>query len=115
MAVTTTLTNVAPAENGTIKISVSFTDEDGSAATPKTLTKTLTDSAGTIMNSIDGVAVSSLSSSMVFMLSGDDLGIPDSTKLRRNFLLKGTYDSSNGTDLAIVVEVVFNIKDMVGI
>jgi len=113
MAVTTTL-NEIPAEGGTIVITVAFTDEDGSAEIPKTLTKTLTNSSGTVINGMDATACTGLAASMVFVLSGADLALADNDRVR-HFLLEGTYDSTNGTDLPIKVEAVFSVQNLIGI
>lgn len=113
---TYTILSTQPVEKGTIVITVTFTDETGAAVTPKTLTKTLTDSSGAVMNSISDVEVTvGLASTMVFVLTGDDLQIGSDRNPKRHFTLKTTYDSTNGTDLTLNVPIIFEIYNAVGI
>ena len=86
-------------EKGTYVVSAAFTDEDGSAETPKTLTWTLTDENGTVVNSRLDVAVSSPTSSEDIGLSGDDLSLDVGVGIYRVVLLEWTYDSDLGSDL----------------
>ena len=116
MTTVVTKLNVSPGEEGTIKITASFVDEDGTEATPKTLTKTLVDAAGSVMNELDNVAVESgLASEMTFILSGDDLEIVSSSKTKRWFIIRWTYDSDNGTDLNGIDACTFDIINILSI
>jgi len=111
MAVKTRL-STKPGERGTIVISVSFLDENNIAVIPKTLSKKLTDSFGNII--VDTIAINSgLASTMNFVWTGDQLAITGSD-LERHFLLKGTYDSSNGPDLNFSLCIEFEIENFVG-
>ena len=104
---------VTPVEKGTLKVTAVFTDEDENSVAPKTLTWTLTDSSGTVINEREDVAVSSPSATQVIMLTGDDLQIPTGGNTARHFYLEGTYDSDNGFDLNIRALAIFTIEDFV--
>ena len=86
-------------EKGTYVVSAAFTDEDGNAETPKTLTWTLTDENGTVINSRLDVSVSSPTSSEDIVLSGDDLSLDVGIGIYRVVLFEWTYDSDLGNDL----------------
>lgn len=105
-------------ENGTYVVNIQPTDEDGDAVTPKTLTWTLTDEDGSVINSRQDVTISSLSTSMDVILSGADLAIQagetDPVVLRK-FAIKGTYDSSLGNDLPLTDEATIGINNLAAI
>lgn len=98
------LTTIAK-EKSTFIVTVTFTDEDGAAVAPKTLTWSLTDASNNIINSREDVAVSSPAASNKIVLSGDDLqiqSIEDSESyVRRRFVVEATYDSDAGNDLPV--------------
>ena len=113
MAVYTKI-DTQPAERGTVVITAVFKDENGNLATPKTLFKKLTDSSGNVMNGINTEIETALSSTITFVLTGDDLAI-NGTDITRHFLLTGTYDSSAGEDLYLQSELIFDLRNMVGL
>lgn len=110
MAVFTKLTTDAP-EKGTFPVDLAFTDENGDAVSPDTLTWTLTDMDGTVINSREDVAVSSPSSSETITLSGDDLALSseDSEYEERMLIIKGTYTSDLGSGLPLRGGVIFSV------
>lgn len=61
--------------------------------TPTTMTWTLTDEDGTVINSRSAVSVSSPSTTNTITLTGDDLALSDVKKTRRIFTVTGTYNS----------------------
>ena len=103
---------VSPHEEGTLVISMTFNDESKALVTPKTLTWTLTDEAGAVINSREDVAVTSLDTTVHVALTGDDLAIIAGVGLLRIFTIKGTYDSTYGVGLALRDVVKFNIIDL---
>lgn len=105
----TTITTQA-IERSTFAVTASFTDDAGDAVTPNSgLTWTLTDIVGTVVNSREGVSIAS-SSSVTIALTGADLAISDSFRDNRRLLtIQGTYNSSLGSNLAIVDWVEFSI------
>lgn len=106
----TVLPTVA-AEEGTYVISLTFKDEDGTALTPTTLTWTLTDEDGTVVNSRSGVAAS-VAATINIVLSGDDLALSDAKKRRRCVSVSGTYTSTYGAALPLKDEIWFTIRDL---
>ena len=103
-------------EKGTFVITCAFTDEDDSAVTPTTLTWTLTNTSGTVINSRQDVAVSSPSSSEDITLQGDDLQILSATDNGRRVLtVEGTYDSGELTDLPIKESCYFTVDNLVAV
>lgn len=111
----TTLTTKAT-EESTYVITAAFTDEDGSAVTPKDGTVwSLYDRGGNVINSRQDVAIVA-ATSVDIVLSGDDLqitGVSDDGV--RKLTIEGTYDSSLGSDLPLNDECTFSIEDLVGV
>lgn len=102
-------------ERSTYAISVTFKDDTGATVTPNagTVTWTLTDSLGTVVNSRDNVAIAS-ASTVVIVLSGLDLAIGGALHQReRRLLIQAEYDSDLGADLPLTEEIVFSIEDFV--
>ena len=110
----TTLT-CEPVEKGTMVITVAFKDETGAAVIPTALTKTLTDSAGRVINSINGTVVAGLASTMTFVLTGDDLAVESDLYRTRHFTLRATYNSTNGIGLTLNVPIIFDVYNAIGI
>lgn len=100
-------------EQSTYIITASFTDEDGSDVTPKTLTWTLTDEAGNVINSRQDVALTP-NTSVEIVLSGDDL-VVSTYGTKRIVTVEGTYDSDAGTDLPLRDQVRFTIDNLVAV
>ena len=102
-------------EKGTCIITCAFATDDGTAVTPKTLKWTLVDNLGNVINEREQVEVSSLSTSIDIVLSGDDLSATGSenTKYFKRFLIvEATYNSTSGSDLPLKDEVLFQIKNL---
>lgn len=108
----TTITTQIPNEKATAVIVVAFTDEDGAAMTPETLTWTLTDLNGNIIHGRDAESITP-NTSVDIILSGDDLAIPNHSLLKRIITIEGTYNSSYGTGLPLKDQVIFTINDLV--
>lgn len=87
-------------EKGTYNISHSFSDENGDAVVPNTITWSLCKPDGTIVNSRLDVAIGSPASSIDITLQGDDLAILNGkSEEKRVVVLEWTYNSSLGIDL----------------
>jgi hypothetical protein len=112
MAVRTNVSNAIP-EEGSIGFTVSFTDENGDALVPDSLTWTLTDERGAVMNSREDVSMS-VDSSVTIVLSGDDLAIGDNGT-RRVLTLEYVYTSDLGASLPDKHEVAFTITDLIAV
>lgn len=111
----TTLT-INAAEESTFVVNVAFTDEDSTAVTPTAATWTLTDCDGSIINSREDVTVSSLSSAIDIVLSGDDLALQSgSDNGSRILLIEATYDSTLASGLPLKDQAEFFIADLVAV
>lgn len=97
-------------ENGTYVVTASFTDETGSAVTPTTLTWTLTDEHGNVINSRQDVSVATPGASNTIVLSGLDLDVKGDEDEARIMTFEGTYSSTNGTGLPLADWVKFVIE-----
>jgi len=105
-----TLETQAP-EEGSYVIALTFKDEAGTALVPATLTWTLTDDAGTVINSRTAVSTTPAATTNL-VLYGNDLTVTDTKKRRRIVTLNGTYNSTYGTGLPLTEEIRFSIRDM---
>ena len=103
----------AATEGSTYEIVVALTDETGAAITPSTLTWSLRDDIGTIVNSRDGV-VATCSTSISIVLGADDL-VYGENSTKRFVTYEGTYSSSLGSGLPIVAEDWFEIENVTGL
>ena len=113
----TILTTVAK-EEGTYMITCAFTDEDGDAVAPDSITWTLSDSNGSIINSREDVAVGSPASSVDIVLSGDDLAIQageTASTVTRRITIEAVYDSDAGSDLPLKDEAVFPLENLLNV
>lgn len=99
-------------EKSTYIITVSFFDEAEAAEDVKTMTWTLTDTLGNIINSRDQVEVVNPSSVEAVVLSGNDLAIiGDGGDEKRLFTVEATYDSDLGNDLPLNGVASFTVID----
>jgi hypothetical protein len=106
--------SVKPTEEGTYVVGFSITDENGDATVPTSLVWTLMGRDEAVINEREDVPVSPLVSSGSIVLSGDDLAIIDGYTIRY-FLMKGTYDSTLGSDLPINEAASFEIENLPGV
>lgn len=98
-------------EEGAYSIALTFKDESGTALIPTTLTWTLTDEEGTVINSRSAVSLTPAATTNVVMY-GADLSVTDTKKRRRIVTINGTYTSTYGTGLPLTEEIRFSIRDM---
>jgi len=110
------LTTIA-SEESTFAVAAAFTDDADAAVVPDTLTWTLSDLSGTIINSRDQVSVVSPASTTTIVLSGADLALQagESGKVKRRLTVEGTYTSSLGAGLPLTAECEFLIEDLVNV
>lgn len=112
MTVSSNLT-VMPAEKGTAKATVTFTDETGASVTPTAVTWTLTDTSGNVINSrLDVTATPG--ATVTFALSGNDLAVTGND-VRRVLLVEWTYNSTLGTGLPGKAQAFFSVEQLVGV
>jgi hypothetical protein len=71
------------AQGSTPQITCGFVDQDGAAVTPTTVTLTLRDADGEIINGRDHVDITSsvTAGTLTFRLSPDDTAVPDGARL----------------------------------
>jgi hypothetical protein len=106
---------VAAGENSTYVVRLTFTDEDGAAETPATITWTLTDRAGTVVNSRLDVAVAAPASTVDIVLSGNDLALAGYSGMRRILTVEATYSSALGASLPLRAECWFHIEPLAAV
>jgi hypothetical protein len=102
-------------EKGTFPITVNFADKLGATITPNAGLKWgLTDSRGTVINSRSNVSLTP-ASSVNIVLHGADLDINDASYYGadRYVTITGTYDSSYGAGLELVVQIKFSIAKVI--
>lgn len=101
---------IKAADKSTYVINLAFEDEDGNAVIPDSIAWTLTDDAGTVINSRTSVAVAVPAASVDIVLSGNDLKYSDGR--HRVLTVQAVYDSNLGSDLPLKDEVKFEIADL---
>jgi len=108
-----TVLNTVATNESTYVLTCTFTDADGTAVTPNSLTWSLTDGSGNIINSREDVSVTP-SSEISVVLSDDDLSLEDG--LSRVFTIDGNYNSLEyGNSLPIRDQANFKIDSWVDI
>lgn len=110
----TTIVDQIVEEEDTCHLQVSFFDESTPpvAITPTSLTWTLTDRNGAVIN--DRSAVSITPNETVYVtLSGDDLALQTGEvgKVMRCLLISGTYNSDRGNNLTLNKEIRFYVEN----
>ena len=99
-------------EGSSYKVTATFYDESGNAVAPDTMTWTLTDEDGSVVNAREDVAVTDnpLTSSMSILLQGDDLVVDGNDPVKRIVTFEGTYTSADfGAGLPLIDESVFTL------
>jgi hypothetical protein len=110
----TQLTETAT-EGSTFAVQVAFTNEDGDAVTPSAITWTLTDLAGTVVNSRSDVSVGSPASTINIVLSGNDLLLTGYVGEVRVLTVEATYTSALGSGLPLKEAARFMIEPLVAV
>jgi hypothetical protein len=106
----TTLTTKA-VEKSTYIISCAFKDAAGDAVVPDSITWTLTDENGNVVNDREDVAPTP-AESIDIVLSGDDLAVLANTSDLRIVTIEWVYDSTEGNNLPGKDEARFRIVDL---
>lgn len=99
-------------EQSTYVVVASFTDEDGNAVVPNTVTWSLTSPTGTIINSRENVSATP-AATVNIVLKGNDLLVADG--LSRLLTITAAYDSSLGTGLPLIESCIFHLENLVAI
>lgn len=107
-----TLTTYA-VEKSTFAVSVAFTDENGDAAVPSSVTWTLCDDSGTVINSLQDQSETP-ASSLTIVLSGDDLQLSDqSNDYELRYLeVSAVINSDLGADLPVKDRAEFKVINL---
>lgn len=103
----------AAVEESTAVVTVAFTDETGVAVVPTTITWSLRDENGSIINSRSAVSASP-ASSINIVLSGNDL-IYNIKQTKRFLTVYATYTSTYGTGLPLNLEYEIPITPLEGV
>jgi len=94
----------------TFIIEGAFTDQDGAVITPTSLTWSLTDNWGNIINLRDSVVIDPPTDTFTVVLSGDDLD--QEVSPNRIFIVEAVYTSiTYGAGLPIKQQASFTIDD----
>lgn len=96
-------------ETSTYVVNAAFTDEDGDAVVPNTVSWALYDRLGNVINS-HSAETETPATAVDIVLSGDDLDYE--AGIHRILQVWGTYDSTLGTDLPYADEVRFSLDDL---
>lgn len=102
-------------ERSTIGIPFTFKDDANATVTPTAATWSLLTRGGAVVNSRQDVAISPLAGTVTIVLTGADLALPDPADDIRLITVEWTYNSSLGTNLAGVDELVLTIDPVTGV
>ena len=105
-------------EEATYIITVDFEDEDGDPVVPTSITWTLTDSSGTVINDREDEVVAVPAPSIDIVLSGNDLVVQSgetASKVSRRLLIEAVVDTDAGSNLPIKDEVIFVIENLLAV
>lgn len=103
-------------EESTFKITCAWKNAAGTAVTPDSATWTLTDEAGTVINSRTAVSIASMATTNDIVLSGNDLAIQSATDNgKRIVTILAIYDSDEGTNLPLKDEYYFTIENLLNV
>ena len=103
----------AAADGSTYIVTAAFTDEADAAVVPDSITWTLTDADGTVVNSREAVAVVTPAASYDIVLAGADLLY--STAATRVLTVEATYTSDAGAGLPLKAACRFVVEDLVAV
>ena len=99
-------------EEGTFVIQATFADEDDAGVVCDTLTWTLSDMDGNVLNGRSEVAITPSATTETIVLFGTDLSMVASQTNERLLTLHWTYSSSYGTNLPANEQATFMIDDL---
>jgi len=112
-----TILKLTAIEKSTFVVVVAFKDEDGGDVTPNagTVTWTLTDAIGNVINGKENQAIDS-ANPLNIVLTGNDLLIQASEtvdEVERRLIVSCKYDSDLGNDLPLKDSCGFRLRDVV--
>jgi hypothetical protein len=101
-------------EESSYFVTASFEDEDGDATTPDSITYSLTDEYGTVINSLEDEVVTP-ASSITIVLTGDDLSIQSSERKKematRLVTIVAQYDSQLQNNISLTGVAIFPLRN----
>jgi hypothetical protein len=105
---------VEAVEKSTYVITLAFANKAGTPVTPDSATWTLTDGAGTVINSRSAVVIAPLAASVDVVLSGLDLamGVTETSYGNRLLTVQAVYSSTEGNSLPLKEEYQFMIRGL---
>jgi len=101
-------------EKSTYIITAAFKNESGVAVIPKSITWTLTNARGVVVNALEDVIVASPAATINIVLTDDDLMI-STYGGKRIITICAVYDSAYGTDLTLKECATFDIDNLVAV
>lgn len=110
----TTITTKVP-EKSTVVFTAAFTDANGDAVTPDTITWSLALDDGTAVNSRTDVSIAAPAASNDVVLSGDDTAVIAGANETRIITFKATYTSTEGAGLPLNDEAKFFVAPLVSV
>jgi len=104
--------SVSAIEESTYIVAAAFTDEDGAPVSPVTVSWTLTDIDGAVINSRQDVSETP-DTTVNIVLTDDDLVVSGSST--RVVTVSATYNSDYGTGLTLKAAATFNLENLVSV
>jgi len=102
--------NETATEGSSFKVTVTFYDESGNPVAPDTMTWTLTDEGGSVVNSRLNVEITTPASTENILLEGDDLAVDGNDPVKRIVTFIGTYTSAEfGASKPLIDQSIFTI------
>jgi hypothetical protein len=100
-------------EESTFALDATFYDEDDLEITPNTVTWTLTDTAGTVINNRTAQSITA-DTTVTIVLKGDDLALQTGEvgSAKRILTIEAVYDSNIGSNLPLKEAAHFRVVDL---
>ncbi len=102
-------------ERSTFVVSLSFEDENGISIIPDSLTWSLFDKEGGVINSRLNVVINTPTEITDIFLNGDDLQLSNSEselRVKRFLVAEAIYTATNGNPYPIKDEIIFFIENL---
>lgn len=109
-----TALTVDAVERSTYVITLSFTDEDGEDEIPTSITWTLTDADGAVINELEDEVVGTPAAEVEIVLSGADLQV-GAASVTRVFTVEAVYDSDLGAGLPLTGSATFTVEALAAV
>jgi len=108
--------SIRATEESTYVVSAAFTDEDGDDLIPTSITWTLTDIDGTVINEREDVEVGTPAATVYIVLTGDDLEVTTgSANPVRIVTVSAVYNSTYGSGLYLKAAATFEVENLIAV